>query len=696
LSDELLRMLAERAGIQARWTDQRNIEQEVSPETLRAILQALSLPCTTPQDLRNTLSALEIGLDLRGQQDFITARVGQPVALPLNLPPGTLVEVQMENGALRSVASVEGFEAMLTLPPFDEPGYHLVRVADREITVAMAPARCIGIADLRGDGRAWGVSAQIYSLRRQSGGEIGDGGIGDFGAVSALARQAAALGADLLPISPVHALYAADARHYSPYSPSSRLFYNPLYGDPSSVFPEDFLRQAVADAGIDEEMQRLESLELVDWTAAGPLKYRLLRLLYERLQHLPDTLAAEFRRFEEQAPRLLQLHAAFETLHAEALAAPDPRWSWRDWPEAYRDPDGEGVAAFVREHADEVRFHTFLQWFAGKSYADCQRVCRESGMAVGLVADLAIGMDGSGSHAWSRQQDILTGLAIGAPPDFYNAEGQNWGLTGFSPRGLTATGFMPFIETLRAALRHAGGMRIDHAMGMNRLWLVPDGAVATAGAYLHYPSESLFRLIALESWRHKAIVIGEDLGTLPDGFRGYLDEQGISGMRVLRFERERDHFRRPDEWRPTSVGMTTTHDLVATAGWWAGSDLDPAPDGDLPPEHPHAVRAWDRGLLWAAFQQAGVAPGGERPAPQDTAPVVDASVRFLAKSGCAAKVLAIEDALGLEVQPNVPGTIDEKPNWRHRLDGPAQALLEPDAVRVRLEILALTAPRPQG
>jgi 4-alpha-glucanotransferase len=157
---------------------------------------------------------------------------------------------------------------------------------------------------------------------------------------------------------------------------------------------------------------------------------------------------------------------------------------------------------------------------------------------------------------------------------------------------------------------------------------------------------------------------------------------------VLRFEREPDHFRPPDAWRPTSVGMTTTHDLIATAGWWAGADLDPAPEGDLSDDHPHAVRAWDRGLLWAAFQQAGVAPHGERPAPHDTVPVVDAAVRFLAASGCAAKVLAIEDALGLEVQPNVPGTTIEKPNWRHRLDGPAEALLEPDFVRERLGILA--------
>ncbi len=310
-------------------------------------------------------------------------------------------------------------------------------------------------------------------------------------------------------------------------------------------------------------------------------------------------------------------------------------------------------------------------------------------MKVGLIADLAIGMDASGSHAWSRQHEVLGGLSVGAPPDYYSAEGQSWGLTTFSPRGLAASGFAPFIETLRASLRHVGGIRIDHVMGLSRLWLVPEGASALDGAYVAFPSETLFRLVALESWRHGAIVIGEDLGTLPDGFRDDLRRQGVAGLRVLRFERTDHSYIAPEHWDAGAVALTTTHDLVPTAGWWAGSDLEPAEDGV---DH-EGIRAWDRGLLWGAFQQAGVAEG-ERPAPEDTDPVVDAAIRFIARTPCTLKLLPIEDALGIRTQPNVPGTTTEKPNWRHRLDGEAGSLLDDERVRRRLADLG--PPRSEG
>jgi 4-alpha-glucanotransferase len=274
---------------------------------------------------------------------------------------------------------------------------------------------------------------------------------------------------------------------------------------------------------------------------------------------------------------------------------------------------------------------------------------------------------------------VLTGVSVGAPPDYYSAEGQSWGLTTFSPRGLAASSYTPFIETLRASLRHVGGIRIDHVMGMSRLWLVPEGASAVDGAYVSFPSETLFRLIALESWRHSAVVIGEDLGILPDGFRGYLRSQGVAGLRVLRFERNEHSYIPPAEWDEAAAALTTTHDLVPTAGWWAGSDID---EGD----HRQAQedqRAWGRGILWGSFEREGLVQG-ERPAPEDTDPVVDAAIRYVAKSPCTLKLLAVEDALGIRTQPNVPGTTIEKPNWRHRLGGEAGELLNDAKVCERL------------
>lgn len=687
MSDDILRQLATKAGIAPRWTEQNGVEREVSSQSLRAILQALGLPAGTDADLRQSLATVEASCNLGAQARFTTARVGQKVVLPLAGETGTEVEILLEGGERRIVRSEESHDGALTLPAFAEPGYHTLRLDGGDFTIAAAPERCVTFADRNGGAAGFGLAAQIYSLRSPH-----DGGIGNFAGVAALGRAAAAKGADALAISPVHALYGASPANFSPYSPSTRLFYNPLHADPAAVMPETLLREVIAREGLGEEMSRLAALGQVDWPAATPLRQRLLRALFEALR-APGGAGGWARDPLDQAlagaTPLLRSHAVFEVLHAAQLHRDPQAWSWRNWEERYRDPDGAAVAAFAAEHAAEVDYQIFLQWITASSYGAAQRACREAGMTVGLIADLAIGMDASGSHAWSRQHEVLGGLSVGAPPDYYSAEGQSWGLTTFSPRGLAASGFAPFIETLRASLRHVGGIRIDHVMGLSRLWLVPEGASALDGAYVAFPSETLFQLVALESWRHGAIVIGEDLGTLPDGFRGDLRRQGVAGLRVLRFEKTDHGYIAPEHWDAGAAALTTTHDLVPTAGWWAGSDLDPSDDGV---DH-EGIRAWDRGLLWGAFQQAGVAEG-ERPAPEDTDPVVDAAVRFIARTPCTLKLLPIEDALGIRTQPNVPGTTTEKPNWRHRLDGEAGTLLDDERVKRRLANLG--PPRSEG
>lgn len=680
MSDDTLRQLAIKAGVAPHWTDQTGEDRAVSPDSLRSILLALGLPADSDSALRNSLSLMESGVNAAASSRFTTARVGQKVGLPMAAPGGTAVEITLEGGGHRIVTSEDGYDGALTLPAFDEPGYHTVRTHDGDYTVATAPERCITFSDLNHGATGYGLAAQIYSLRTEN-----DGGIGNFAGVATLGRAAAARGADALAISPVHALYGAEAGHFSPYSPSTRLFYNPLHADPAAVLPEDLVRDVIVNAGLGEEMGRLSSLGQVDWLAATPLRQKLLRALFDAIRDpgfASEPVRMDFERTLAEASPLLKSHAIFEVLHATQLRQNPNAWSWRNWDAAYRDPDSAEVAAFADEHADEVSHQIFLQWLTGRSYGEAQRACREAGMKVGLIADLAIGMDGSGSHAWSRQHEVLGGLSIGAPPDYYSAEGQSWGLTTFSPRGLAASGFAPFIETLRASLRYVGGIRIDHVMGMSRLWLVPEGASALDGAYVTFPSETLFRLVALESWRHKAIVIGEDLGTLPDGFRDYLREQGVAGLRVLRFEKSEHGYIPPEHWHADAAALTTTHDLIPTAGWWAGADIEPTHDGV---DH-EGIRAWDRGVLWSAFQHAGVAEG-DRPAPDDTGPVVDAAIRYIARTPCTLKLLPIEDALGIETQPNVPGTTTEKPNWRHRLDGEASALLDDETVQRRLGYL---------
>jgi 4-alpha-glucanotransferase len=312
-------------------------------------------------------------------------------------------------------------------------------------------------------------------------------------------------------------------------------------------------------------------------------------------------------------------------------------------------------------------------------------------MGIGLIADLAVGMDPAGSHAWGSPDDLLTGLSVGAPPDNLNRDGQGWGLTTFSPTALRRTGYAPFLATLRAALRHAGGVRIDHVLGLSRLWLVPEGASPTQGAYLAMPQDDLLRLIALEAHTAGALVIGEDLGTVPEGFRPAMAARGVLGMRVLAFER--DHhgvFIPPAHWQPDALAMTSTHDMPPVAGWWQGGDLDwharlHAAAAATPGAH--AARRAEAESLWHAATGAGLA-FGPPPPPGQPQPAVDAAIAYIAATPCALAIAPVEDLLGLTDAPNLPGTIDEHPNWRRRLATPLPDALGQPPVAARLARLA--------
>jgi 4-alpha-glucanotransferase len=313
-------------------------------------------------------------------------------------------------------------------------------------------------------------------------------------------------------------------------------------------------------------------------------------------------------------------------------------------------------------------------------------------MAIGLVADLAVGMDPGGSHAWSRPGDLLGGLSIGAPPDLLGPDGQNWGITGFAPAALRRTGFDAFIATLRAAIDRAGGIRIDHALGLARLWVVPDGASAKDGAYLTMPMDDMMRVIAIESVKARAIVIGEDLGTVPPGLRAAMTSRAMLGMRVLQFERGEDGaFTPPAEYDACTAAMTGTHDLPTIAGWWRGRDIDwtwdlgrtsRAPDK----EHDLATRAADKAAFWDAAGAAGAAAGAE-PSRDDADRAVDAAMTFVGETPSVLAIVPLEDIAGEVEQPNIPGTTDEHPNWRRRLPAPTEAILDRLAVVRRLSDL---------
>jgi len=643
MSEQAVRARARAAGLAIDWVDAMGRPQQVKTEALRRILDSLDVP----QD----------GSDVR---PLVTARLGARIDVPgLSAGADTPAELVLEDGSVRGVTIRGGKRA--TVPAIGVAGYHRLRFVNREITLAVAPARCVTLEEVGAGRRLWGVAAQVYGLRR-----TGDGGIGDAGAVRDLAQAAARHGADAVALSPLHSLFAADPARHSPYSPSSRLFLNPLYGDPSIVFGAERL---AAQAAVEEAQA-----PLVDWAASGAAKFARLRRLFDdftaRDLAAGTPLAADFERFVQAGGDTLHEHALFEALQAERPG------NWVDWPAGWREGD-----------AATVRYHLFLQWVAARSFAAAQTAARAAGMRIGLISDLAIGMDPAGSHAWARRSDLLLGLSIGAPPDIFNPRGQDWGLTGFSPRALVARGFEPFLATLRAALAHAGGVRIDHIMGLMRLWLVPRGAPASEGAYLAYPLEDLLRLLALESHRHGAVVIGEDLGTVPPGFRARLRRAGIAGMDVMWFERTRLSYRKPARWRRDAVAMTTTHDLPTVAGWWSGEDIRTRRALGRGAAGEDDERKQDRVRLWRAFTAAGTAHSAPPPVDRPGA-AVDAALGYVAQSPAPLMLAPLEDLLGLEAQPNLPGTIDEHPNWRRRLVPAAKDLFDAPEVEARARIIA--------
>lgn len=674
--------LAEQAGIAVDWTDANGKPQTVPDSVLRKVLRGLGHPADSDEELKESLAASSKAAQSHRLPPLLTVEHGQPLDLAKFFAPGTACEVHLEDGSTLSIS----LDKHAALPGLLPVGYQDVQIEQQRFTLAVAPARCYSVADAYGQdtAHAWGLGVQLYAVRR-----TGDGGFGDTQALEALVRSAGERGADTLAISPMHAMSSSDNTRYSPYSPSSRLFLNSLYAAPAAVLGEDAVRTAIEAAGLSETLQSLEALPLVDWPAAAGAKQRLFRALYKGFGDTEHALNADFSAFRHAGGEALENHCRYEALQADFKARGESL-DWRQWPQEWHDPRGTAVAEFAAAHADEIAFHAFCQWLIGRCLAKVQKAARDSGMKIGLIADLAVGADGAGSQAWSRQDELLADLTVGAPPDILNRSGQSWGISAFSPEGLKRNGFRAFIEMLRSNFAHAGGLRIDHIMGLQRLWLIPADAKPGEGAYLQFPIDDMLRLLALESHRHQAVVLGEDLGTVPDGLREKLAARQMLGMRVLLFEQNDGEFTEHQAWPDNALATSTTHDLPTLNGWWHGRDIDWNRDLELIDEPTEKQWRVTREHERRALRQV-LAPElqhSESEGIEDIDAIIDASTRFLGLTPAPLVLLPIDDALGIEEQANLPGTIDSHPNWRRRYSAHAQNLLDDEDAARRLELLA--------
>ncbi len=690
-----LHQLAQRAGIQCEYTDVWGRPRTTSAATRKALLAAMGLPAATDAQARASLDQL-LARQRQLLQPVYVVRCDEPVGviLPEPPPPQLHWQVEVEDGthaerqvATNSLPLLHPAEAGATQRALactgNLPwGYHRLQVTCGE---QEATARLIVVPDkawqprpLRDGGRRWGLSLQLYGVRSRR-----NWGIGDFTDLTRLVTGAGHLGAAAVGINPLHALCSRDSDNISPYSPSSRLFLNPLYLDIEAI-PEfadcTGARRQVTTADLQTRLYALRKGELVDYAAVAALKWPLLELLYEHFREQAESLPErlnEFRAFQRRRGPCLRSFAVFN-----ALAKAHGTAHWREWPQAYRDRDAGAVAEFAARHQEQIGFHEYLQWQAERQLAAAGTAACAQGMEIGIYADLAVGADPNGAEAWDMQHALATGVTVGAPPDALNLAGQDWGLPPLVPAALRECGYQPFIDLLRANMAQVGALRIDHVLGLLRLYWIPDGAEPQAGAYVDYPFQDLIGLLALESHRNRCLVIGEDLGTVPPGLREALDAAGILSYRLLYFEKSDQGYRPPGAYPVNALVSVGTHDLPTLPAFWDGDDIELRTRLGLwpsPAERTAAIEARprERAALSAALHHQGLLPDTQ--VPKD-APV-EAAYRYLARSPCKLLMLQSEDVLGQREQVNVPGTVQAHPNWRQRLPVPLETLFAAPALR---------------
>jgi 4-alpha-glucanotransferase len=637
-----LRRTAQARGIATSFTDAGGRFYQVSEATLEAVLEAMG---PAP--------------DRRDWPPVVVTRQGW--RHPWRPPAGEPATMELASGEQRPLPA--------ELPGDLPVGRHRVAGRTGATTLVVAPARCHLPASLEAGGRAWGWAAQLYAVRSAA-----SWGIGDLGDLGGLLASTAPLGGGFALLNPLH---AASPGEPSPYNPSTRVFRNPLYLRVEAV-PElavlagaERARVAALAAG----GRDLNGHDRIDRMAAYRLKDEALRLAHGALERLPERQAG-LAAYRAATPNLERFATFCAIQHAEGR-------DWRDWPEGYRHPARPEVASFGARHPAEVGYHAWLQWLLDEQLA----AAAPAGAQLGVLNDLAIGFAPDGFDAWSFQDELAAGMTVGAPPDPLGPRGQDWGLPAFVPDRLAAGGYEPFAQTIRSGMAHAAGLRIDHVMGLFRLFWIPEGAEPAEGTYVRYPADDLLGILALESVAAGALVVGEDLGTVEHGVRERLAAEGVLSYRLAWFEHgPGGGRRRAADYPRLALAATTTHDLPTVAGFFSGGDLAhlveigvASPDGDV-----RADQEAQRASLCRLLEEEGLLEVGER----GVEALIAALYGFLARTPAMLVAATLEDALEAHDRPNVPGTIDERPNWSLPLPVPLDDLAADPRVRRLAGILS--------
>ncbi|WET77103.1 4-alpha-glucanotransferase [Amycolatopsis sp. QT-25] len=640
-----LARLADAYGIATRYENSDHEWVEVADDVVVAVLAQFDVDASGEAAVERALAAVEAARAATALPPTIVVREG--AAHPL----GVAAEVVLEDGARRRVED--------ELPADLPLGWHRVVTADQEVVLAVVPAK------LPEAPPAWGWMLQLYALHSAD-----SWGIGDYADLAEFAgRSARELGTGVLLVNPVQAISPAHPVERSPYSPASRRFANPIYLRVTAT--ETFER---ADPATREAVLSLapdRDGDLIDYDAVWTAKRAALELLWpHRVEELPDTSGLrDFATFCALAER----HGA----------------DWRDWPEELRDPASPAVTRAREELADRIGFHGWLQHLCHVQLGAARRAAREAGMPAGIVHDLPVGVHPGGADTWAQREVFAAEARVGAPPDAFNQQGQDWNLPPWRPDKLAEAGYAPLRDVIRGVLRHGDGIRVDHVAGLWRLWWIPPGEPAHRGTYVSYDAEAMIGVVALEAWRAGAVVVGEDLGTVEEVVTETMHERGVLSSAVLWFQRDYDApgqpFVPPAEWDPEAMASISTHDLPTVAGWLADEHVRVRAELGL------LDRGVDAEYEAAAAERAALRELLARQGIEDEDPVVALHV-LLASAACRLVLTSPADVTGQVRQPNLPGTIDQYPNWRIRLPVSVDGFFTTESVRAA--VAPLRAARP--
>jgi 4-alpha-glucanotransferase len=618
---------AKNLGIQTEFLDGQGHRHVTDAEALKIILDAL--PVRKPH---------------RFLEQAAVVRSGRPTRTELSHAATFPLRWKIVAG-LKVIAEGETHDRVIVWPADLPVGLYRLHLTDASSFTEQAPLIVAPPKAFDGDfDRCWLLAVQLYGVRSAR-----NWGIGDFTDLAGLIELAGHLGADGVGLNPLHALFDDRPADCSPYSPNSRLFLNALYIDVEKI-PE-FQRGVFATNN--KAIARLRASDIVDYIGVAELKWRALRLAFEAFRADPNKARRQdFEKFRSERAPLLSRFACFEMLRHKFNKP------WWEWPEEWRKPDDIKFAKLrAGTDAAEIEFVEFVQWTADRQLQSCRDLAARLGMKVGLYLDVAVGVQADGFDAWNEQVAISRHLAVGAPPDSLNTSGQNWGLAGFNSAGLEIKSFEPYRDMLRASMRYAGAIRLDHVLGLKRLYLVPHGFAADNGVYVQMPFEALLAATALESVAHRCVVIGEDLGTVPEGFREQIADWGIWSYQVMMFERDdQGRFRGIDHYALNALVTFNTHDLSTYAGWRSLSDLARKRSLGIDPGESDGARWHALAMLTEVLHHHGIDRHD-----------LNAVVGFLARTKSRLLAISLEDLLGVIDQPNIPGTVDEHPNWRQRL-----------------------------